>query len=82
MIHSLSGGIIADYDNLIYVFVALENGDKAWYISPFPLIKAGDKVSVPYGRLTARGEVLRVENVTKQTAPYPVCRTREVEAIL
>lgn len=82
MIHSLSGGIIADYENLIYVFVAVDGGDKAWFISPFPLIKEGDRVKVPSGRAWAEGEVIRVEYVTKQTAPYPVNRTREVEEIL
>ena len=82
MIHSLSGGIIADYENLIYAFVAIDGGEKAWFISPFPLIKVGDRVKVPFGRTTAEGEVLRLEHVTKQTAPYPVNRTREVECIL
>lgn len=82
MIHSLSGGIIADYENLIYVFVALDDASKAWYISPFPFIKVGDRVRVPSGRGSADGKVMRVENVTAQTAPYPVNRTREIEAIL
>ena len=82
MIHSLSGGIIADYENLTYVLVALNDGGKAWFISPFPFIKPGDRVQVPSGHTSAEGEVVRVENVTKQTAPYPVNRTREVEKIL
>ncbi len=82
MIHSLSGGIIADYDNLTYVFVDVEGGSKAWYICPFPGVAVGSKVIVPCASSTARGEVLRVECVTKQTAPYPVNRTREVEAVL
>ena len=82
MIHYLSGGIIADYENLIYVFVAFESGEKAWYISPFPQINEGDCVLAPLGRTSAKGRVTRVENVTKQTAPYPVNRTREIEGIL
>lgn len=82
MIHSLSGGIIADYDNLIYAFVRTDGGEKAWCISPFPLIKAGDRVSVPLRDSMAEGEVIRVEQVTKQTAPYPVNRTREIDRIL
>lgn len=82
MIHSLSGGIIADYENLIYAFVAIDGGEKAWFISPFPLIAPGDRVKVPCGRASCEGEVTRVEHVTKQTAPYPVNRTREVECIL
>ncbi len=81
MIHSLSGGIISEYDNLIYVFVEVAH-TKAWYISPFPQIKAGDGVLVPCGGSSLKGQVLRVENVTAQTAPWPVKRTKEVEAIL
>ena len=81
MIHSLSGGIIAGYENLVYAFVQTAGG-KAWYISPFAQIKAGDRVRVPYARGCAEGEVLRVEHVTAQTAPWPVNRTRAVEAIL
>ena len=82
MIHSLSGGIIADYEDLIYVFVRLESGEKRWFISPFPLVKVGDGVQVPGRACPERGEVLKVERVTKQTAPFPVNRTREIERIL
>lgn len=86
MIHSMGGGVIREYDKLIYVFVQIGDGlykdEKHWYISPFPKIKVGDKVEVPAGRTTASGSVLRVENVTAQTAPFPVNRTREVERIL
>lgn len=84
MIHSLSGGVIAEYDKLIYVFVALNECEKAWYISPFPSIKVGDRVRVLFGaRYPLRcGTVEKVEVVTKQTAPYPVNRTREVEELL
>lgn len=86
MIHSMGGGVIREYDNLIYVFVeigdGLDKGVKRWYISPFVFIKVGDKVEVPAGRSVATGRVLRVENVTAQTAPFPVNRTREIERIL
>ena len=87
MIHSLSGGVITQYDKLIYVFTLITNGIdtgvKRWYISPFPFIKAGDKVRVPQGKSgSAEGEVLRVETVTAQTAPFPVKHTREIECIL
>ena len=87
MIHSLSGGVITQYDKLIYVFTLIKNGldagVKRWYISPFPAIKAGDNVSVPVGKSgSAEAEVLRVEVVTAQTAPFPVNRTREIDCIL
>ena len=83
MIHSLSGGVITLYDKLIYVFVLVkegaEEGTKRWYISPFPSVKVGDAACVPTGRSgEAKAEVLRVETVTAQTAPYPLNRTREI----
>jgi hypothetical protein len=52
MIHSLSGGVIENYDKLTYAFVEIGIAPattKAWYISPFPKIKAGDNVLVSYG---------------------------------
>ncbi|MCM1438439.1 MAG: hypothetical protein NC131_04420 [Roseburia sp.] len=86
MIHSMGGGVIREYDSLIYVFVCLEDGfskgEKRWYISPFSKIKIGDKVLAPDGSRTVTGVVLRVENVTAQTAPFPVKRTKEIESIL
>ena len=91
----MGGGVIREYDKLIYVFVQIEDGiykgEKHWYISPFPKIKVGDRVEVilqgvssgvPAGSRLAFGSVLRVENVTAQTAPFPVNRTREIERIL
>lgn len=86
MIHSMGGGVIKEYGNLIYVFVlqedGLDKGVKRWYISPFIKIKVGDRVEFSVGTKTCTGSVLRVENVTAQTAPFPVNRTREIERIL
>ncbi len=86
MIHSMGGGVIREYGNLIYVFIQIEDGldkgVKRWYISPFSKIKQGDRVEVPSGSRLCTGTVLRVENVTAQTAPFPVNRTREIERIL
>ena len=84
MIHSLSGGVITEYDKLIYAFVEFEDGEKAWYISPFSQIKVGDGVRAPYGvrGVPRTGKVDRVEVVTKQTAPFPVNLTRELEGLL
>jgi hypothetical protein len=82
----MGGGVIENYDNLIYAKVqylqGLQAGGKMWFISPFKSIKVGDKVKVPCGSASVEGIVERVENVTKQTAPYPVNRTREIEEIL
>lgn len=88
MIHSMGGGIIREYDRLIYVKVRLDGGNDArqptWYRCPFPTVRAGDGVLVPYGARgkEVRGVVERVEKVTAQTAPYPVNRTREVIELL
>ncbi len=86
MIHSMSGGVISNYENLIYVFVQIEEGAdtgvKRWYISPFIHINVEDKVEVPCGSSVCAGKVLRVENVTAQTAPFPVKRTQEIFRII
>lgn len=86
MIHSMGGGVIREYENLIYCFVQIdsgaEKGVKRWYISPYIFISVGDRVEVPSLKGIAEGSVLRVENVTKQTAPFPVNRTAEIERIL
>jgi hypothetical protein len=86
MIHSLSGGIIENYDKLTYALVEINfvSTTKAWYISPFAKIKVGDEVLVPYGSGSklVKGSVIRVDIVTKQTAPYPINRTKEIDCIL
>ncbi len=82
MIHSLSGGVISDDEQLTYVFVCADDGRKRWYICPFFGVSEGDKVSVNMDGVTLTAEVTRVEYVTKKTAPWPVNRTAEVEAIV
>ncbi len=82
----MGGGVIREYENLIYCFVLLESGTdkgtKRWYISPYIAVSTGDKVEVPCGRSSAQGTVMRVENVTAQTAPFPVNRTAEIIRIV
>ena len=86
MIHSMSGGVITEYDRLTYVFVeiaeGLDKGVKRWFISPTPKIKVGDKVKVEAARTECEAQVLRVETVTAQTAPFPVNRTHEIIKVL
>lgn len=84
MIHSMGGGVIRNYENLIYCKVQLEGDENTvrWYISPYVSISVGDKVLVPCGMSSARGTVLRIENVTAQTAPTPVKRTQEILSIV
>lgn len=81
MIHSLSGGVIAENTPLTFVKVEAE-GAPYWYLSPTGKIKAGDTVLVPLKNRTCRGTVLRVETGTRQTAPIPLNRMKEIEGIL
>lgn len=82
MIHSLSGGVIAD--NGIYNFAKVRFEETpAWYLAPRG-VKAGDRVLAPYGRDGAikEGTVERVETCTAQTAPVPLSHAREIISVL
>ena len=83
MIHSLSGGVIADNEEFLFAKVEVA-GEPHWYLSPFSIIKAGDGVLVPLGKgeKLVRGVVLRTERCTRQTAPFPMNRIREIAEIL
>ena len=81
MIHSLSGGVIAENGEYLFAKVRVEE-TPCWYVSPFPQVKAGDSVRVPFGRGLAVGIVERTERCNKQTAPIPLNRVREIEEIL
>ena len=79
MIHSLSGGVIAD--NGSYLFAKVEIlGAPYWYIAPFA-VEAGDRVLAPLGReeRLVEGTVLRTELCTPQTAPFPMNRVKRLE---
>ena len=47
MIHSLSGGVIADNTAALFAKVEI-SGAFYWYIAPFP-ISAGEKALAPFG---------------------------------
>ena len=81
MIHSLSGGVLSDGG--VYTFAKVETPEGTrWYLSPFP-VKAGDRVSVPFGFSEEReGGVLKTEDCTAQTAPCSVKRASEILKIL
>ena len=80
MIHSLSGGVIAD--NEMYTFAKVRvGGAPCWFLAPFK-VEAGDRVLVPTAGGEAEGEVERVEFCTPQTAPVSVRRAREILALL
>ncbi len=78
MIHSLSGGVIAD--NMPVTFAKVDIlGMPYWYIAPFK-VEVGEKVLAPYkeGRLV-EGIVLKVETCSPQTAPVPLSRAKFLE---
>ena len=79
MIHSLSGGVIAE--NGSYLFAKVEIlGTPYWYLAPFS-VEAGDRVLAPLGREArlVEGTVLRTELCNAQTAPFPMNRVKALE---
>ncbi len=80
MIHSLSGGVIAD--NGIYTFVKVDvAGMPRWYLSGGLRVKAGDHVRVPDAGGEKIGVVIRTEDCTRQTAPVPFKRAAAILAV-
>ncbi len=77
MIHSLSGGVLARNESLLFAKVEIE-GAPHWYLAPF-FVSAGDRVLAPVGNGLAEGTVLRTELCTQQTAPIPLNRARAIE---
>lgn len=81
MIHSLSGGVLAD--NGIYTFAKVEaEGAPRWYLAGAFRVKAGDRVRVPLCGRECEGIVLRTEDCTRQTAPVPLNRAKEIIAVI
>ena len=81
MIHSLSGGVIAE--NEIYTFAKVDiAGTPRWYLSPTSKIKAGDRVEAPLNGKLVTGVVLRTEDCSRQTAPVPMNRVQRIWKIL
>ncbi len=81
MIHSLSGGVIADNTAALFAKVEI-SGAFYWYIAPFP-ISAGEKALAPFGReeRLVEATVVRTELCTPQTAPVPFRRAKMLEKI-
>lgn len=83
MIHSLSGGVLADRSNYLFVKVLLD-GAGCWYLCPDLSVREGDLVLVPFGKaeLPREGQVLRVLSADAQTAPVSPARAKTVYKIL
>lgn len=79
MIHSLSGGVLAENETFLFAKVEMF-GAPCWYLAPFR-VEAGDRVLAPYGRegTLAEGVVLKTELCTPQTAPCSMKRVRSIE---
>lgn len=82
MIHSLSGGVIADNGLNSFAKVELPDGTKYWYLNEFPTLKVGDQVLVPLGRGKVTAKVVLIELNSVQTAPIPLNRIKSIEMIL
>ncbi len=80
MIHSMSGGVLTTYSDILFAKVDVE-GMPYWYIAPFR-VEAGDKVAVPFSGGERVGIVLKTEVCTGQTAPVSVKHAREILRIL
>lgn len=82
MIHSLSGGVIAE--NGTYVFAKVEvDGMPYWYLAP-DCTKAGEKVLVPFGKrdVLREGTVMKTEICNAQCAPVPMNRIKKIEKMV
>ena len=79
MIHSLSGGVIADSFPRAYAKVEI-CGAPYWYLAPFE-VAAGDRVLAPFGKddRLVEATVLRVETCGPDTAPVPFSRAKSLE---
>lgn len=78
MIHSMSGGMIAE--NAVVTFAKVQTEEGAlWFVAP-EKTEAGEEVLVPVGReeRLVRGRVLKTEHCTPHTAPVPLSRAREI----
>jgi hypothetical protein len=88
MIHSLSGGVIAENGTHTFVKVIFSDdplyGDRPyWYLCPFSGAKEGDHVLAAVGRRTgAEGVILKVEECSTQCAPFPMNRITEIEELI
>ncbi len=83
MIHSLSGGVIAE--NGVYTFLKVEvKGQTVWYLTSERGAKAGGKVLVPFGEgdFPEEGTILKVEEATLQCAPVPAKHLKEILKLL
>ncbi len=70
MIHSLSGGVIADNTPFLCAKAEAE-GEQRWFLSPFP-VREGDRVLALFGAQEREGVVIKTEYCTRQTSPVPV----------
>ena len=85
MIHSMSGGILSEYDSYTFVKVVFDGDARPyWYVSDFDA-EIGDRVSAPFG-VGGAGKpatVVKVEhNVSGQVAPVPINRVKRLIAKL
>lgn len=80
MIHSMSGGVLSEFDNHTFVKVTFDDAPTPyWYVTDFE-VSVGDRVLAPFGAYGGKAAtVVRVEeNVSGQVAPVPVKRAKKL----
>lgn len=89
MIHSLSGGVIADNGYYTFVKVVFEDERYAdrpyWFVSPTSSVEVGNAVLASPSKQSPalRARVVKVEkNVSSQCSPIPMNRITEIQAII
>lgn len=81
MIHSMSGGVLSEFDNYTFVKVVFDDSPTPyWYVTDLEL-SAGNRVLAPFGAggVGKAATVVKVEdNVSGQVAPVPVKRVKRI----
>lgn len=87
MIHSMCGGGLSDNEIYSFAKVRFDNvalcGDRPyWFINDIAGLKIGDVVMAPFGfdEKPERAVVLRVDDASEQTPPFPVKRMKHIIA--
>lgn len=81
MIHSMSGGVLSEYDSYTFAKVCFDGEQQGyWYIADFD-VSVGDRVSAPRfpSGSGAPATVIKIEpNVSGQVAPVPIKRAKRL----
>lgn len=80
MIHSMSGGVLSEFDNYTFVKVVFDGSTPYWFVTDFE-VSEGDRVLAPFGAggIGKAATVVKVENnVSGQVSPVPIKRVKKL----